>query len=123
MWAYTAYTLQKLFEMQPQRKRKMEFRELRKIFLEILPHESGIIPIDKPADLYVELLELEIMGVIEISGITKELDERTIKITDEEKLIEIAKKVEELPSATGMRSFRKYMQIIDKGVERLSRPT
>jgi len=101
----------------------MEFRELRKIFLEILPHESGIIPIDKPADLYVELLELEIMGVIEISGITKELDERTIKITDEEKLIEIAKKVEELPSATGMRSFRKYMQIIDKGVERLSRPT
>jgi len=123
LWPYIAYSLWKLFETQPQRKGKISFGELRKIFFDILFREQKIVGIEKPADLYVGLLYLEILEVIRISGKTKELDERKIRIEDEKKLSEIIEKVEELPRVTGIESFEEYKQRINKGIENLSRLT
>jgi hypothetical protein len=119
LWTLTGYTLWKLLQAQQLRK-EVGFGELKRIFFDVLFRGQKVIWVDGPADLFADLLYLEVLGAVEISGKTKELDKRKIKIRDEKKLSEIAEVVKKSPQATGIELLGEYTRRVDEGIKSLT---
>jgi hypothetical protein len=119
LWTLTGYTLWKLLQAQ-QLGKEVGFGELKRIFFDVLFRGQKVTWVDGPADLYVDLLQLKAVGAIEILGVTKELDERIIKIKDGKKLSEIAEVVKKSPQATGIELLGEYTRRIDEGIKSLT---
>jgi len=118
LWTYTAYTLWKFFETQPQLKGEIEFRKLKEIFFDILFKESKVVWLDGPGDLLADLLFLKRIGVIDLEE--DEAERIKIRLKDKGKLNGIAQIVKNSPRIIKVELNGEYTKRIDEGIESLA---